>query len=132
MATVRQLEKQLADLMELLERNGIYLPDRSAREPRERADYIEHGSPKHAAFMGLVPLAKDEIEQAQASGYVTYEGEKGTYRLEDEIGAAHLVPGTDPEKASLFVLRQKVSSFESGPPQVPANAPAMFRPVAQP
>lgn len=82
--------------------------------------------------MGLVPLAKDAIERAKADKYVIYTSQKGTYRLEDEIGAAHLLPGTDPEKAALFVLRQKVSSFESGKPQVPANAPAMFRPVPQP
>ena len=82
--------------------------------------------------MGLVPLAQDEIEQAETDGYVTYVGKKGHYRLEDEIAALGLVPGVDPEKAARVVLRQKVGAFESGVPKVPENAPAMFRPVVQP
>ena len=132
MATVKELEKRLADTVALLAHYGIVAPNQSTREPQKRADYIEHGSPEHAAYIGLIPLAQDEVARAKVSGYTTYKGEKGTYRLEDEIGAAHLLPGTDPEKAALFVLRQKVSTFESGKPQVPANAPPMFRPVAQP
>ena len=131
MATTRELEQRLADLTALLEHSGIIVPRQSAREPQERADYIEHGSPEHAAFMGLVPLAQDEIEQAETDGYVTYVGKKGHYRLEDEIAALGLVPGVDPEKAARVVLRQKVGAFESGVPKVPENAPAMFRPVVQ-
>lgn len=132
MATTKELEKQLADLTALLERSGIIVPRQSAREPQERADYIAYGSPEHAAFMGLVPLAQDEIEQAKRDGYVIYEGKQGRYRLEDEIAALGLVPGVDPEKGARVVLRQKVAAFESGVPQVPENAPPMFQPVVQP
>jgi hypothetical protein len=132
MATVKELEKQLAEMREVLARSGIILPNRRAREPQQRADYIEHGSPEHAAFMGLVPLEGDEIGRAKADGYAIYKSDKGSYRLEDEIAALHLVPGVVPRLAALVVLRQKVGAFESGVPQVPANAPAMFRPVVQP
>jgi hypothetical protein len=132
MATVRELEQQLAEMREVLASQGIVLPRRSAREPQQRADYIEHGSPEHAVYMGLVILSEDEIEQAQADGFVVYQGKNGFYRLEDEIGALRLVPGIDPEKAALVVLRQKVGSFESGKPKVPETATTMFRPVVQP
>jgi hypothetical protein len=93
----------------------------------QRADYIELGSDKHRAWLGIEVV--ESVEVARKQGFnVTYESPKTgkTYRLMDELSGFENRP--DPEKAALNVLRQKVSSLESGPPQVPADAPPLWTP----
>jgi hypothetical protein len=121
------LRDELAGLRQLLAQHGIILPEATV-EPRQRPDYIEPGSPAHAVFLGLVSVPDDASEES-LRGYTTYVSEKTgvRWRLEDEIGAVAHYPGVDPDKAAILVLRQKINSLESGPPQV-QNAPPPMAP----
>ena len=126
MATTIELQNEIAWMRGVLKQAGL-LP----REKAEHAaDYIEHGSSQHATMLGLVEVS--DLEQAQKDGYTLYASPRTgkTYRLEDEIRALQYVPGVEPRQAMLVVLRQKVNGLESGPPQVPANAPPMFDPAS--
>lgn len=112
--------QRLARVEEILARHGISLePERT----EEQADYIAHGSPQHAAFLGLVEAKKDDN-----GDFVTFTSPKGkTYRLNDELGIVRHYPGIDPEKAARIVLRQLVGELENAP-TVPDDAPPMWRP----
>jgi len=123
MATKADLEAQVEMMRLALERAGITLEPQVVPDT-ERADYIEFGSPEHAAFLGIVEIA----DAGDAEGYITFQSRKTgtTYRLEDEVTAFVHYP--DPAQAALLVLRQKVSSLESGRPTVPASAPPLWAP----
>lgn len=123
MSKIEELQQQINGLTALLAQAGITLPQQRSEH---RPDYIPHGSAQHAVFLGLVEV-EDEAE-AKAEGYTVYASKQTgkAYRLDDEIGAVSHYPGTDPDKAVLLVLRQKVGSLESGVPQAPAGAPPMF------
>jgi len=128
MATTTELQNEVAWMRDILDKAGL-LP----RQTAEHApDFIAYGSPQHATMLGLVEIAPAELEQAKKDGYTLYTSPRTgkVYRLEDEIHALQYVPGVDPRQAMLIVLRQKISSLESGPPQVPANAPPMFNPAS--
>ena len=131
MATVRELEQQVKALQAALERAGIRSPAEPAQRPEDRADYIAHGSPEHAQFLGLV-VVKDQ-KAIEAQGYTVYTSPSTgkLWRLEDETHPLSQYPGMDPDKAILAVLRQKVSSLESGPTpeETIRQAPPMWRPV---
>ena len=90
-------------------------------------NFIAHGSPEHAQFIGLKVVEDSD----DPTGFVTYASNDTTYRLEDELGVLAHYPGVDPEKAALMVLRQKVSELEAGEPKAPANAPSLWQPVDQ-
>ena len=129
MATNKELEQQIAHLEQLLARAGI--GDRplapGAIAPEERSDYIEHGSDEHLIFLGLARV--DDIEEAQKSRFIVHTSDSGkSYRLLDELGAARMMMPLEPDKGILMILREKVSSFESGPPKPFAGAPARFIP----
>ena len=137
MTTNKELEQQVLDLTTqvnaLLARAGI--SDRplapGAIPPEERSDYIDHGSPEHLVYLGLERV--DNIEEAKAANYVVYTSPtKKSYRLTDELGAARLQLPLDPPKGILMVLREKVSTFESGPPKPFAGAPERFIPPGDP
>ena len=133
MATNKELEQQIAHLEQLLARAGIgeRPQEPGVVPPEERSDYIEHGSDKHLAFLGLERVG--DIEEAKASGFVVYTSPKDkSYRLLDEVGAARLMLPLEPSKGILMILREKVSSFESGPPKPFAGAPARFIPPGDP
>ena len=129
MATVKELEAKVEQLEAFLAQLGLAV-QQSSDLPEERPDYIAHGSPAHAAFIGLVPLD----DPADADGRVTYTSrETGrVYCLEDELGILRYYPGIDPEKAALVVPRQKVGAFEGGVPPVPENAPSLWTPTPTP
>ena len=122
--TIADLQSEVEYLRSLVEAAGL-LPK---RRPEHAPDYIAFGSARHAALLGVVEV--ENTDQAKKDGYTLYVSPTSgkTYRLEDEMGAMHFYPGIEPKQAFLVVLRQKVSSLESGPPKVPANAPAMFAP----
>jgi hypothetical protein len=134
MATQKELEQRLAQLETELaalkggerERAPGFVP------PEQRRDYIEFGSDEHLAFLGLEKVA--DVEQAEKAGYTVLSSlETGqTYRLIDEMGAVQKHPGIDPDKAIKMVLRQKMSSFESGPPRPFPGAPPRFNPEGEP
>ena len=133
MPTTKELEQKIDELTALVARHGIRdsPTERGAIPPEERSDYIEFGSDKHAAFLGLERV--DDIEEAEKSGYIVYTSPKGkSYRLLDEVGAARMMLPLDPPKGILMILREKVSSFESGPPKPFKGAPARFIPPGDP
>jgi predicted RNA binding protein with dsRBD fold (UPF0201 family) len=126
MATNKELQEQIEGLRKLLEQHGIADAARFVTDPTERADYIAFGSPKHAAFLGLVKV--DDVERAKADGYIVYTSPKtdDSYRLEDQVTPFMHYP--DPKQVAVLVLQQKVSSFEAPPPGPSPDAPPMWDP----
>jgi hypothetical protein len=117
-------QQQVNELKALLRAHGIVMP--SERDQVEQTDYMGHGSDEHRQFIGLVDVKDDD----DVRGYTTFESPHSdkVYRLEDELGVVNLFPGVDPDKAAILMLRQKINELEGGPPEVPANAPLMWRP----
>lgn len=122
-----ELTAQVEELRAVLKQHGIETAQYRSLDPTERPDYIPHGSAAHASFLGLVEVADDDNTVCLAQ-YTSPRTER-TFRLEDEMGAIRHYPGIDPEKAVRLVLQQKVNELESIP-EVPADAPPMFRPAA--
>jgi hypothetical protein len=134
MATQKDLEQRVAQLERRLAAQGID-PQASAGDvvpPEQRRDYIEFGSDKHMAFLGLARV--EDAEEARRNLYTVYTSpETGdAYRLVDEMQAVQAMRPMDPDKGILMVLRQKVSAFESGPPQPFPGAPPRFNPEGEP
>jgi len=127
MARTDELQSQLDELKTLLAQHGITPPDRSMRPDGKSPDYIPYGSPEHAAFLGLVESEPDDPTECLARYTSPRTGR--TFRLEDEMGAIRHYPAIDPDKAVRLVLQQKVNELETAP-EVPADAPPMFRPTA--
>ena len=121
MATTKQLEAELQQLKSMLEAQGIRAPVPLAEKPEDRADFFEHGSDKHAAFLGLVPAKSGDED------HITFTSPRNgnTYRLEDEI--TQFMNYHDPEKAAQLTLQQKVNELEIKP-EVPDTALPMWRP----
>ena len=126
MATKEKSDRErIAQLESTLRAMGVAVePKAAAERPEDRADYIAFGSPEHAAFLGII-----EVDGNSADGRITYTstGTKKTYMLEDEI--TPFMSFSDPSQVARLVLRQKVSTFEAGPPKVPANAPPLWQPI---
>lgn len=121
-ATIQQLQAQLDEIQALLAKAGITLPVEPVTDPKDRADYIEFGSPEHAAFLGLVKVKEAESDRLAFTSPKTGD----IYVLEDEVTPFMGYP--DPKQVAGLVLQQKVSSFESGPPPIPEDAPTMWVP----
>lgn len=119
----QKLEQQVEALQQALAAHGIGLPSATKISDKDRADYIEHGSEKHMALLGLVYIEKgDDIP------YITHESNGKTYRLEDEVTAFMHYP--DPPKIARLVLGQKVRELETKP-EPPQNAPPLWMPGTQ-
>ncbi len=118
MAKIEELTQKVEQLERLLKARGI-----QADPVVGQADYIAHGSPQHAAFLGLVEAKEGDISLITFTSPRT--GKK--YRLEDEMGATRYFPHIDPDKAVLLTLQQKVNELEI-PPTVPEDAQQPFRP----
>ena len=57
--TISQLQKRLAKLESLLlEKTGVAVAP--SNDPRDRPDYVERGSDRHAAMLGLKKAASDD------------------------------------------------------------------------
>lgn len=97
--------------------------------PEDRSDYIAHGSPEHAVFLGLVTV--EDVEAAREMGFIVYTSPEtdAIYRLDDQITPFMHYP--DPMQVAKLVLMQKVNSLESGKPEPPVNAPSMWVPIDQ-
>ena len=115
---------QMEAMQQLLKLHGIE-PARAFEPGANPPDYIAHGSPEHATFLGLVPVTEEEGDLALLATY-TSPRTGATYRLEDEMAAVQMYHQIDPDKAVRLVLQQRVGELESAP-QVPADAPPMFR-----
>ena len=115
---VKELRKELETLKARLGIESEALPVKT----EDRADFIPHGSDKHARFLGLVPAEPDDKDHN-----ITYTspGSLKTYALEDEIMQFLHYP--NPEQAALSTLRQKVNVLE-GEVKVPEDAPPLWRP----
>jgi hypothetical protein len=124
---IEELTAQIEELKRVLAQHGIQTAEYRDLPATERPDYIPHGSTEHAAFLGLVEITEDDTMESLSS--YTSPRTQRTFRLEDEMGAIRHYPGVDPEKAVRLVLQQKVNELE-GIPEVPADAPPMFRPAA--
>ena len=131
--TNKELEQKIVHLEQLLARHGIGEKplEPGAIPPEERSDYIEFGSDKHMVFLGLERVV--DIEEAKANSFIVYTSPtKKSYRLTDEVSAARMMLPLDPPKGILMILREKVSSFESGPPKPFKGAPERFIPPGDP
>ena len=131
MATNKELAQEIEQLKEqnrvMAQLLGLS-PQRVAEDVTQRGDYIEHGSEAHAIFMGLIEVREDEMEDAKRNEYILYESPstQKIWRLEDEVSPFMAFP--NPDKIALLTLRQKVSSLESGKPEVPPTAPPLLVP----
>lgn len=128
---IKELQAQIDQLTNVVRQlgGGHLLQDEQESGPPP--GFIEHGSPEHATFLGLIEVSPDDIERVvEQDKTIVYKSHAtGTYyRLQDEIGLLRHYPGIDPEKAALIVLRQKVGVLESGKPEAPKNAPSLWRP----
>ena len=130
MTKVSELEARVRELEQLLVARGIRDAGEITNEGGSRPDFVEFGSPEHAALLGLVRVADDE----DATDYTTYTSPASnrTYRLNDEYEPARTFPAMDPEKSARLMLKQKVGSLESGQPPVPDHAPTMWEPRDMP
>ena len=131
MATNKELEQEIQQMKEqnkVMARMLGLSPEPTAEDVTQRGDYIEHGSPKHAIFLGLIQVEESDMEDAHKNEYILYESPSTgiIWRLEDEISPFMAFP--DPVKIAKLYLRQKVSSLESGKPVVPADAPPLLIP----
>ena len=124
MASVKQLESQVQELTQLLDRVGIRLPSKAAEA--EEFIGVKIGSDEHMAFLGLIQV--ENVKEAEEDyGHIVYRSPKSdkTYRLENQV--TPFMTFSDPMQVARLVLAQKVSSFESGPVKVPADAPPLWR-----
>ena len=128
MATNKDLEDRVRQLEALLERAGLVAKPRSDK-PEDRPDYIEWGSKKHAAFLGLV-LLEDGQEPLLGQRHILKGKDGQLYCLEDELGSMRFYPGLSLDEVVPVVLRQKINVFESDIPPIPDNAPSMWTPDA--
>lgn len=130
MANVKELEARIRELEAAMAARGISVVGASPAEDGPRPDYVEFGSPQHAALLGLVEVAEGD----DTSDYATYTSPDSgrTFRLSDEYEPARTFPAMDPEKSARIILRQKVGSLESGRPPVPDHAPDMWKPRDMP
>ena len=102
-AQIEALTRQVAGLLE-----AVGVPAGPVRiAPEDRADYIKHGSDRHATFMGLVFAEKDDP--------FGYEG----WKLVDRTIFG---PNARPEFLT-EVLRQKVSNLTSPIPTIQSDDP---------
>ena len=127
-ARIEALERQLAQLTGRA-------PQQQAIPENERADYIEHGSERHVAFLGLRKATEAEAAQAEkreAANEIglVYEG----YVLQDITAF-----GVTAEAAMLkAILMQKVHQLapmptpQSDDPLAPNYAPRLWVPSGIP
>lgn len=125
MATNKELEARIERLSQLLVQYGIEEPTVVATLPSERGDYVEHGSPEHALFLGLVEVDEETNKRVTFTSPRTGR----TFALEDEVNP--FMQYAEPRGVAERVLEQKVNVLEI-PPTVPTNAPPMWKPMGVP
>jgi hypothetical protein len=119
--TAAQLQKRLEELERRLGRvPSARVPAKQPTDPRDRADYVAHGSDKHAAFIGL-KRTDDEADPYAVDGWT----------LEDPT---QFGPGAN-DQYIIRVTRQKVSELtspmptpQSKDPRKPHFAPVLWTP----
>jgi hypothetical protein len=123
-ASLRQTQELLRQTQGLLRSAGMPFPSEVSGDPTQRPDYVEPGSDRYLAFLGLVRVEPDSLDEVQ---FVTREGQDGTkYRLVDPVGP--YVGYADPGQAARIALLQKVAVFEAGEPPVHDKAYELWVP----
>jgi hypothetical protein len=116
-ATVADLQARLAQLEGVLRSLGVSAPaePEETMDPRERADYVERGSDRHAALLG--------IRKADNEDELVIDG----WTLEDFTAYGPTVT----QDFLRLVLRQKVNELTSKMPEIQSKDPLApnFRPV---
>lgn len=130
MANVKELEARIRELETAMAERGITVAGTRPTEEGPRPDYVEFGSTRHAALLGLVEV----VDEADAMDLITYTSPKTgkVWRLADSYEAVRTFPAMDPEKAERVILRQKVGSLDSGPAPIPEHAPELWKPRDMP
>jgi len=125
MASTKELETELRQLKAILTSLGIPVEAVAPVSAENRVDFIPHGSPEHATFLGLVPAQPGDED------HITFTSPRSgnAYHLEDEI--TQFMNYHDPEKAAQLTLQQKVNELEIKP-EVPEDAKPMWRPMGVP
>lgn len=124
MNETKTLKEQVKILRAMVTQLAGYDPlAATSDEPKDRPDYVEFGSPRHAAILGLLRIENNDVVD-----FITFTSPVNgqVYRLEDEV--TPFMHYSDPSQVARLVLRQKVSEFEAGAPPVPENAPLMWMP----
>jgi len=127
MPSQKELEQRLADLERLVAQAGIVAPRPEwTRDVTSRPDYVEFGSERHMALLGLVEV--EDPDAAKEEGYIVHRSPRTgrIFRLEDQVTAFMNYP--DPAQVARLVLTQKVNVLEAGKPPVPENAPPLWNP----
>ena len=132
-ARIEALERTIAQL------TG-HAPQQRNIPEEERADAIEHGSPRHVAFLGLREATEAEVAQAEKKEAaneigLAYKHENGTVYVLGDITAF----GVTAEPAMLkAILMQKVHQLKKPPlpqsddPNEPNYAPRLWVPSGIP
>jgi hypothetical protein len=119
--TVAELEAEVAELRDLVNRMAGRVPRTEDLDAEDRPDYIPHGSPEHAAFLGL-----REVDEGDEVAPKT-EGPDGKhYTLSDKTAFGMAVR---PEFLQA-ILEQRAGELTG--PKVPDYAPPMWRPTEVP
>ena len=120
--TIQGLQNEIAELKKLVT-TLVGAPSSTQQSAKTQTDFIGWGTPEHAGLLGIVPV---EDEKDLLPGDISFRSPKtdNLYKLADPI--TPFMSFSRPNTIALLVLRQKVSSFESGQPQVPEDAPPLM------
>ena len=110
--TIENLQAELARMKSLMERAGV-LPREASRTAQP--DYVEWGSDRHAAIIGLKKATPDD--KIEFDGWALQDTTQFGPQARDEYIRE--------------VLRQKVSTLKAGAPTVDPNAPPLWRPAPE-
>ena len=133
-ARIEALEQTIAQLTGGRAQQQRIIPE------EERADAIEHGSPRHVAFLGLRKATAAEVAQAEKKEAaneigLAYKHEDGTVYVLADITAF----GVTADRAMLkAILMQKVHQLKPPPlpqsddPNAPNYAPSLWVPDGVP
>lgn len=126
MTTNAELAKMVADLkstvdqqQRIINRLTGNVPRTEDLPPKERPDYIEHGSEQHMDFLGLKIVAKGELDDDE----ITVEEDGKIYAFVDPTQFGLTVE----PRILKALLRQRVNQLTM-PIVVPADAPSMWIP----
>lgn len=119
--TVSDLEAEVRELRDIINRITGNVPRTEDVAPEDRPDYIAHGSPRHVAFLGLIEVGeKDDVTPKTAGPNGKY------YTLQDKTMFGVAVRS---EFLQAF-LEQRVGELTG--PRVHPEAPPMWRPTEVP
>ena len=115
--SIGDLQKQIADLQrELWRLTGRYV---GPTEPVEQADYVKHGSDRHAAMLGL-KKASDK-DKFTSNGWAFQDPTQWGPTARDDFIQVQL-------EQRVSELTAPLPQYQSSDPREPFFAPVMWRP----